>query len=166
MRLLLCPKKAARRRGRPRKVKEEEEEVVLSSADEGDAGHAEDSPTELIFKLSRRGYGWGEEIIPHLTVEKRPVKPSASAKRTKTVEMSVAGGDSVLNTYLMNIGVPESQIERLVNSAVAWRMTPGGRPLIDRRRQSRLTRNVKIVAKYLVEKCGVPLGPDGLQLFS
>ncbi|KAI8110515.1 hypothetical protein M9435_002189 [Picochlorum sp. BPE23] len=154
-------KKAVRRRGRPRKVKEEEE-VVLASADEGDAGHAEDSPTELIFKLSRRGYGWGEEIIPHLTVEKRPVKPSASAKRTKTVEMSVAGGDSVLNTYLMNIGVPESQIERLVNSAVAWRMTPGGRPLIDRRRQSRLTRNVKIVAKYLVEKCGVPLGPDGV----
>lgn len=160
--VVAVPKKPARRRGRPRKVKEED---VVSSADEGDVHYAEgveNSPTELIFKLTRRGYGWGEEIIPHLTVEKRPVKPSASAKRTKTVEMSIAGGDSVLNTYLMNIGVPESQIERLVNSAVAWRMTPGGRPLIDRRRQSRLTRNVKIVAKYLVEKCGVPLGPDGV----
>ena len=44
--------------------------------------------------------------------------------------------ETVLNAYLIDIGVPEQDVERLVNSAVAWRMTPGGRPLIDRRRQS------------------------------
>lgn len=31
------------------------------------------APTELIFNLYNRGSGWGEEIIPHLTVEKRAV---------------------------------------------------------------------------------------------
>ena len=127
-----------------------------------------DGPTELIFKLSRRGYGWGEEIIPHLTVEKRPLKSAPSSRRKKTVDMTVGTDDvrdspeTVLNAYLVDIGVPEDEVERLVNAAVAWRMTPGGRPLIDRRRQSRLTRNVKIVAKYLVEKCDVPLGKDGV----
>lgn len=70
--------------------------------------------------------------------------------------------ESALNTYLIEIGVPESEVERLVNSAVAWRTTPGGRPLIDRRRQSRLTRNVQIVAQYLVEKCNVSLGESGV----
>lgn len=180
-------KPVAKRRGRPRKAKQQEE----GTPDAGTAGGTEthvtfsslveevfdgeenqqdgdDGPTELIFKLSRRGYGWGEEIIPHLTVEKRPVKASASSKRKKTVEMMVSGGDvmdkpeTVLNAYLVDIGVPPSDVERLVNAAVAWRMTPGGRPLIDRRRQSRLTRNVKIVTKYLVDKCGVPLGTDGV----
>lgn len=70
--------------------------------------------------------------------------------------------ESALDAYLREIGVPESDIERLVNSAVAWRTTPGGRPLIDRRRQSRLTRNVRIVTTYLVEKCNVPLGRNGV----
>lgn len=41
----------------------------------------EDPPTELIFRLTRRGEGWGEEIIPHLTVEKRPIEPSAKGRR-------------------------------------------------------------------------------------
>jgi hypothetical protein len=30
-------------------------------------------PTQLIFNLYNRGYGWGEEIVPHLTVERREV---------------------------------------------------------------------------------------------
>lgn len=52
-----------------------------------DASHASDvreskgdQPTELIFKLERRGDGWGEEIIPHLTVERRPLR----SKRKKS----------------------------------------------------------------------------------
>lgn len=187
-------KAPVKRRGRPRKTKQPEEDIYDAGTDNGAGGTVserhlsqsfssvveevfgdvdtdedeDEGPTELIFRLSRRGYGWGEEIIPHLTVEKRPVKSSASSKRKKTVEMIVSGGDghgkaeTVLNAYLVDIGVPESEVERLVNSAVAWRMTPGGRPLIDRRRQSRLTRNVKIVTKYLVEKCDVPLGKDGV----
>lgn len=33
----------------------------------------EHAPTELIFNLYNRGSGWGEEIIPHLTVQQRAV---------------------------------------------------------------------------------------------
>jgi len=194
-------------------VKEIFDAQPKSTGGEKNEVEEEQGPTELIFKLTRRGYGWGEEIIPQLTVERRPVKGAASAKRKKTIEMVVrddvdeivdagAGGaegyqgggealtsvsedelgddvassssatssssssssspETVLNAYLIDIGVPEQDVERLVNSAVAWRMTPGGRPLIDRRRQSRLTRNVKIVTKYLVDKCGVPLGKNGV----
>ena len=53
-------------------------------------------PRELIFKLTRRGYGWGEEIIPQLTVERRPVKAAASAKEDgrETGEMAVLDDDA------------------------------------------------------------------------
>jgi len=49
-----------------------------------------------------------------------------------------------------------------MDTAVAWRVTPGGRPLIDRRRQSRLARNVRLVAEYLEVECGVSNGPQGV----
>lgn len=58
--------------------------------------------------------------------------------------------------------MPPSEIERLVSTAIAWRVTPGGRPLIDRRRESRLARNVRIVAEYLEVECGVSFGPKGV----
>lgn len=32
-------------------------------------------PTELIFNLEWRGYGWGEEILPHVIVEQRVIQP-------------------------------------------------------------------------------------------
>lgn len=43
---------------------------VLAS---GKDGEGEDAPTEMIFNLFNRGSGWGEEIIPHVTVEKRKI---------------------------------------------------------------------------------------------
>jgi hypothetical protein len=42
--------------------------------------------------------------------------------------------------------------------AVAWRVTPGGRSLIDRRRRSRVERNVRLVVEHLELECGVPFG--------
>jgi hypothetical protein len=62
----------------------------------------------------------------------------------------------------VEIGVPPGEVDRLVSTAVAWRVTPGGRPLIDRRRQSRLARNVRIVAAHLEAECGVELGASGV----
>lgn len=60
-------------------------------------------PTELIFKLERRGHGWGEEIIPYLTVEKRPVKSSASSKRsTKELKVVQEDGDSGVRVIARN----------------------------------------------------------------
>lgn len=47
------------------------------------SGSAESVPTEMIFKLERRGNGWGEEIFPHITVENRPLeKPSRNRPRS------------------------------------------------------------------------------------
>eukprot|EP00951_Prasinocladus_malaysianus_P044957 scaffold589380_cov28-Prasinocladus_malaysianus.AAC.1 len=53
-----------------------------------------------------------------------------------------------------------ADIEKVVIEAVAWRVTPGGRPLIDRRRRARVERNMKQISDYLVE-CGVPDGKHG-----
>jgi hypothetical protein len=147
--------------------------------------------TELIFRLERRGEGWGEEIIPHLTVERRPVAPPARrgrARRLAAPGAAADGGagvreweegaegalgadgadadggaaaDTRLEDYLSGLGVPREEVAGLVATAVAWRVTPGGRPLIDRRRQSRLTRNVRQVAEYLAAGCGVPADDAG-----
>ena len=53
--------------------------------------------------------------------------------------------------------IPEDQVDVVMTTATAWRVTPGGRPLIDRRRRSRVARNVVLVAEYL-EKLDVPAG--------
>lgn len=47
--------------------------------------------------------------------------------------------------------------------AVAWRVTPGGRSLIDRRRRSRVERNVRLVVEHLELECGVPFGEPGVE---
>lgn len=60
-----------------------------------------------------------------------------------------------LEQYLTQIGVPREVVDRTVMAAVAWRVTPGGRPLIDRRRRSRVERNVQSVAEYLMQECGI-----------
>jgi hypothetical protein len=33
-----------------------------------------DAPTELIFSLYKRGEGWYEEIMPHLSMQQRPIE--------------------------------------------------------------------------------------------
>lgn len=47
----------------------------------GDEGE-ESGVTELIFRLDRNGTGWGEEILPSLTVEHRPVKRRRERNRS------------------------------------------------------------------------------------
>lgn len=37
-------------------------------------GEEEEEPTELIINLYKRGEGWGEEILPHISVEQRCIK--------------------------------------------------------------------------------------------
>lgn len=45
---------------------------LATDCGDGDSGDGSGTPaTELIFRLERRGDGWGEEIFPHLTVENR-----------------------------------------------------------------------------------------------
>jgi hypothetical protein len=43
-------------------------------------------PTELIIRLERRGEGWGEEFIPFLTVEQRPIESRARLQMAERAE--------------------------------------------------------------------------------
>lgn len=83
---------AKRPRGRPRKHREpdalaDRRHSNASASTSGSSSTkdiAESVPlppaTELIFRLDRRGVGWGEEILPHLTVEQRILKRNRSAQ--------------------------------------------------------------------------------------
>lgn len=61
--------------------------------------------------------------------------------------------------FLMNTcGIEQSKVDGIIRAAVAWRITPGGRQLIDRRRRSRIERNMLQCAEYLVRECGIEPG--------
>jgi hypothetical protein len=66
-----------------------------------------------------------------------------------------------LELYLVECGVPHGEVDEVVCRAVAWRITPGGRSLIDRRRRSRVERNVRLVVEHLDLECGVASGESG-----
>ena len=57
--------------------------------------------------------------------------------------------------------VPTQRVDRVMAEASAWRITPNGRILVDRRRRSRVERNLTSVVEYLVNRCGLPPGVPG-----
>ncbi|PSC73903.1 helicase domain isoform C [Micractinium conductrix] len=114
--------------------------------------------TQLIFRFERRGDGWAEEILPHLVVEQRPLEP----KKKRVYSRPDPWKEGSLECYLVDLGVPPEDVDRVVTQAVAWRVTPGGRSLIDRRRRSRVERNVRLVVEHLELECKVPFGPKGI----
>lgn len=61
--------------------------------------------------------------------------------------------------FLLNeCGIEASKVDGIITEAVAWRVTPGGRQLIDRRRRSRIERNMLQCAEYLIKECGIEPG--------
>ena len=61
--------------------------------------------------------------------------------------------------FLLNeCGIEASKVDAIILAAVAWRITPGGRQLIDRRRRSRIERNMLQCAEYLITECGIEPG--------
>jgi hypothetical protein len=44
------------------------------ASDKASSFRSVEAPTELIFSLYKRGEGWFEEIMPHLSMEKRPIE--------------------------------------------------------------------------------------------
>ncbi|DBB12200.1 TPA: hypothetical protein ACH3X3_006306 [Trebouxia sp. C0006] len=128
---------------------------------------AESSSTELIFRLERRGEGWGEEIFPHLVVEQRPWTSAAKRDRNRSSRPKPWTEGSAEQFLLNECGIEESRVDGVIRAAVAWRITPGGRQLIDRRRRSRIERNMLICAEYLVHDCGIEPGSKGVgQIFA
>lgn len=63
-----------------------------------------------------------------------------------------------LEEYLLELGIPREQVDTTVQAAIVWRVTPAGRPLIDRRRRSRVERNVRSVTEHLLTECGLTKG--------
>lgn len=57
-----------------------------------------EQPTELIFRLQRRGEGWGEEIIPYITVEQRPIAGKSKSKRTAAAAAAAAAATAPVET--------------------------------------------------------------------
>ncbi len=57
--------------------------------------------TELIFRFERRGEGWGEEILPHLVMENRPLeKPRRDRPRSNQPDPWEVGSASSVGSVL------------------------------------------------------------------
>ena len=100
------------------------------------------------------------------------IAPSASSSSSSSSSMSTSspnvprakGGyapDS-LEYFLEEQGVPPHRVRECVTRLVAWRVTKGGRLLMDRRRRNRVERNMRLIVDYLVEECEVERGSQGV----
>lgn len=56
------------------------------------------------------------------------------------------------------LGIAAADVDTLVQKAIVWRITPGGRSLLDRRRRSRVERNVYGIVDHLADECHLPTG--------
>lgn len=73
--------------------------------------------------------------------------------------MELRAQEGSAERYLTDVcGVPESDVDSVIQRAVTWRVTAAGRPLIDRRHRSKVERNMPIVAAYLTDVCGIAPG--------
>ena len=125
--------------------KEREEEAAEEEAEKGKEKH-----TELIFRLERRGQGWGEAVFPSLVVEERPYANAATGKNGKAKSKYLE-----LEEALLGLGVPQEDVTPVISATVAWRVTEGGLVLVDRRRRAKALRRVKALVPYVVEHCEV-----------
>ena len=63
-----------------------------------------------------------------------------------------------LELFMESMGLAQQQIDAAVQMATQWRVTEGGRPLLDRRRRSRVQRNVDSITNHLLSVCGLTFG--------
>ena len=82
-------------------------------------------------------------------------RPVAHAERAVHAGQQEGSAEQFL---LKECGIEESKVDGIIRAAVAWRVTPGGRQLIDRRRRSRIERNMLQCAGYLITECGIEPG--------
>lgn len=85
----------------------------------------------------------------------------SSSSPDEPAEHAVRAGqqEGSAEQFLLNeCGIEKSKVDGIITAAVAWRVTPGGRQLIDRRRRSRIERNMLQCAEYLIKECGIETG--------
>lgn len=116
-----APSPAKKKRGRKKKDAKVPEEQQSESDGKG----------ELIFTLERFGHGWGEEILPRLDVKYASVRQGGATLPASNLE-----------ELLGQCGVPVDEVDRVLKEASTWRVTKGGRHLIDKRRRLRIKENL------------------------
>ena len=63
---------------------------------------------------------------------------------------------------LLDEGVPDGVVDEVVARVIAWRITQGGRTLVDKRRRRRVELNMPEVVEYLEATSGIVRGPKGI----
>ena len=120
-------------------------EDVSSAADRYSAPSApKNADTELVMVLERRGDGWAEEVFPHVAMRRRPVAAAAAAAASRRSAPDPA--QAYLQTTL---GLSGDEAATIVSAAAAWRVTRGGRALVDRK-------IMRAVQRVFVHRMGRP----------
>ena len=102
--------------------------------------------TELVMVLERRGDGWAEEVFPHVAMRRRPVAAAAAAAASRRSAPDPA--QAYLQTTL---GMSGDEAATIVSAAAAWRVTRGGRALVDRKIMRAVQANTCAAVEALCE---------------
>lgn len=86
---------------------------------------AGEGSTQLIFRLERRGDGWGEEILPHLVVEQRPLEKKKKRAYSRPDPWKVRRGMP---------GAPHRPMEQLRRPRSCQAVSPAWRSICVRHR--------------------------------
>ena len=109
--------------------------------------------TELVMVLERRGEGWAEEVFPHVVLERRPVAPSPASTRR-------AIGPDTAQAYLESrLGLARDDATTTVSAAAAWRVTRGGRALVDRKIMRMVQNNAAAAVEAMIKLGARPRRP-------
>jgi len=108
-------------------------------------GDEKPADTELVMVLERRGEGWSEEIFPHV-VMKRVARDRSAAAVPKTKPP-----DSAQTFLIEQIGFSPDEAASIVAAAAAWRVTRGGRALVDRKLMRAVQENARTAVTFLVQ---------------
>ena len=109
-------------------------------------GDAAPTDTELVMVLERRGEGWGEEVFPHVAMRRRPVAAAAAAAASRR-----SAPDSAQAYLEKTLRMSRDEAAAVVSAAAAWRVTRGGRALVDRKIMRAVQANARAAVEALCE---------------
>lgn len=103
--------------------------------------------TELVMVLERRGEGWAEEVFPHVAMRRRPVARSTAAAAAR----GPYAPDSAQAYLEKTLRMSRDEAASIVSAAAAWRVTRGGRALVDRKIMRAVQANAAAAVEALRE---------------
>lgn len=103
--------------------------------------------TELVMVLERRGEGWAEEVFPHVAMRRRPVARSTAAAAAR----GPYAPDSAQAYLEKTLRMSRDEAASIVSAAAAWRVTRGGRALVDRKMMRAVQANAAAAVEALRE---------------